>query len=39
MFDEQMSARVWIGTAVINLAGLVIVTQRDRLAEIAPTQP
>ena len=39
LFDEQMSARVWIGTVVIILAGIVSVTRRDRLVEIAPTQP
>ena len=39
LFNEQMSARVWIGTVVIILAGLVIVTRRDRAVEIAPTHP
>ena len=39
LFDEHLSARVWIGTAVIILAGLVIVTRRDRLVETAPTKP
>lgn len=39
LFDEQMTARVWIGTVVIILAGIVNVTRRDRVVEIAPTHP
>ena len=39
LFDEHLTARVWVGTGVIILAGLVIVTRRDRPAQIAPTQP
>ena len=39
LFDEHLSARVWIGMAVIIMAGLVIVTRRDQPVGIAPTQP
>ena len=38
LFDEQMSPRVWFGTLVIILAGIVSVTGRDRLVKIALTQ-
>ena len=38
LFNEQPSARVWIGMAVIMLAGLVIVTRRVRAVEIARMQ-
>ena len=39
LFDEQMATRVLIGTVVIILAGIVNVTRRDRVVEIAPTHP
>ena len=38
LFNEPPSARVWIGMAVIMLAGLVIVTRRVRAVEIARMQ-
>lgn len=38
LFDEHLTARVWVGTAVIILSGLVIVTRRDASSEIAPVR-